>query len=155
MKASIWVFQHWFLINGLALNGISWTNVMRRHILLLTLMLFGAVLVSCIGNSTGPLQNQLVGSWRLTEIRNYETGSLYPDWSCVYIYKIDNTYSRWLNDSLAEEGQYSIQTWEEILIVTYKPWNTVWGVWIIGDSMYMGKPKLHGGSTWVFCRVYE
>lgn len=128
---------------------------MRRHILLTILLLFAAIYISCIGNSMGPIQNQLVGSWRLVEIRNFGMESIYPDWSSIDIYGIGNTYSRFLDDNLVEQGRYSIQKWEGGLIMTFKPGNEVWGIWITGDSMYMGKPYRCGGPTFVYYRFDE
>jgi hypothetical protein len=131
---------------------------MRKHILLSVLILFFAILISCIGNSVRPYEREIIGWWGLEEINCYDASfnPIGPYSLITHVYNPNYTYAIYSGDSMIEGGHYIIQDEnKDSLTIMLKPSNRIYSIIIVNDTMWMRMPDVFGACTSIFCRISD
>lgn len=127
---------------------------MKAKIRILVVILLMAVLISCIGNSTGPSEKAIVGIWQLYEIWSTE-GTFYPTTNTIHVYSLNRTYEKYSNGLLFEEGDYTLHQEDDLLMLYLSNSKPDYAIRIIGDTMSMAIPHINGGVVKKYYRIHD
>jgi len=124
----------------------------NSRIALLGCCLILSILTACQDISVRPDEDRIVGVWELHEVR-LSGRILTPDeWGSkiVYVFSRDNTFQKFVNDSLAEIGSYSIMSDGEGFILYLSPSGDSYDCWMTGKTLMLYEGEYLGAPTLVF-----